>query len=88
MFNFTGVLLSVVNGAVIDKPTSDFSGNAATTQITTDGERLYFIFLLISVFIAGMLTHYAYVEIKKMLKQNKEEKEEEEEEEEDKNKRE
>ena len=63
MFN----LLSVVNGAVVDKPTSDFTGHSATVQITTSEERLELIFLLIIVFLAGMFTHYAYVKIKDFL---------------------
>lgn len=67
MFNFTGVLLSVVNGAVVDKPTSDFTGNAATIQ-TTSNNMEEFIFFLLVAFIAGIYTHYAYVEIKKYIK--------------------
>ena len=67
MFNFTAVLLSVVNGAVVDKPTSDFTGHSATVQITPSEERFELIFLLIIVFLAGMFTHHAYVKIKDFL---------------------
>ena len=72
MFN----LFSVVNGAVVDKPTSDFTGNAATVEITPASERLSFILLLIIVFIAGILTHIIYIKIKKYLKEDIEENEE------------
>lgn len=66
MFN----LFSVVNGAVVDTPTSDFTGNAATTQITTTSERLELIFLLIIAFIAGIFAHYIYMKIKEYMKGN------------------
>ena len=58
-------LLSVVNGAVVDKPTSGFTGSSV--DVTTRGEQPEFIFLLIIVFLAGMFTHYAYVKIKKYI---------------------
>ena len=69
MFN----LSSVVNGAVVDKPTSDFTGNSAIVEITPDNDRLSFILLLIIVFIAGILAHKIYIKIKKYLKEDIEE---------------
>ena len=67
MFNFTGVLLSVVNGAVVDNPTSDFTGHSVPINATTSDDIIDIIFLLIIVFLAGMFTHYAYVKIKDFL---------------------
>ena len=72
MFN----LLSVVNGAVVDKPTSDFTGNSAIVEITPASERFSFILLLIIAFLAGILTHMIYIKIKKYLKEDIEETEE------------
>lgn len=64
MFN----LFSVVNGTVVDKPTSDFKGHSVSINATTGNDIEEIIFLLIAAFIMGIFTHYAYVEIKKYIK--------------------
>lgn len=56
--------------AVVDTPTSNFSGNSA--NITTKSEQSEFIFLLIIVFLAGIFTHYIYIKIKECLKEDAE----------------
>ena len=56
--------------AVVDTPTSDFSGNSV--DVTTKSEQSEYIFLLIIVFLAGMFTHYTYVKIKEYLKKDTE----------------
>ena len=60
MFNFTGVLLDGFQS----------TGHLGTGGGIATEEQLGLIFLSILMFVTGMLTHYAYIEIKKNIKKD------------------
>lgn len=61
MFNFA---VAVISDGFKSTGTSAVGGGIATE------EQLGLIFLSILMFVTGMLTHYAYVEIKKNIKKD------------------